>query len=230
MKSPAELSFESRVHSCRSHRVLGKKLHPLCLLDILALESIGSPIFAGQPVTPYDLARAVKLLSRKHRDLSVDASFTIPSTLDLLRLRFCSFEDELQKFNDFAADYLTSAEMRRDTSGSKTEPLGSHWIQTLAAFLLRETNLTQREIWLDPIGQILLTSYAVEEQVSQSRIMTEEAAKKHQAAEDAAPAFEATKAKEIQTLYRKLADSTVTAQDRAQYQRRLEKLTGDGLS
>ena len=223
---PTQSFYESRIHT--THAVLGKTLRPLCLLDLLALEAIESPFVRGGTVRAHDVAITVNLLSRPIRkNLSIDSGFTAPGFYLKVAAGFSEItgrlEKDVKKLEAYVSDYMSAAEMWRPNTAGDATPLGAHWIQTLVAFLLRETNLTQTEIWTHPVGQILWIVAAVEEQTTQSRVKTstEDAAEK--TAEIESAAMEELKKIEIKTLQESIANGA-SGDDLARAQRRLQKL------
>lgn len=220
MSSSADLFYESRIH--RGHKVLGFRLRPLCLLDLVALEAIGSPFAAGGRVpTGADLATAVRLLSRPHRDdLSIDADALKPSRLLRMRLRLADVTIELRKFNAYLDDHFTPvATWRERGEGGRGNPLGSPWIQTLATFVSRETSMTQREIWTGPIGHVLWLAASVEEQMSDARVSSDADTPFETAADEAENDFAALKQKEIEALTAQLTAGTISDVGRARLER-----------
>lgn len=210
--SPIEIFYESRIHRT-NHRVLGYRLRPLCLLDIVALEAIGSPFMRGTAgATGVDLGLAARLLSRPTgQNLSVDPNILRPSKSLFLRLHLYDLVTELKKFEAYLADYFTPVSLwRNDGSGSST-PLGCPWAQSLATFLSRETSMSQREIWASPIGHILWQAAALEEQISDSRIKTEHDETLEADAENCAAELATLKAKEIASLEDQLTAGTISA-------------------
>lgn len=224
--NPTQSFYESRIHT--EHAVLGRKLRPLCLLDLLALEAIESPFVRGGHVRAHDVAIAVNLLSKPiQKNLSIDADFTAPGFFLKIRAGvseiFGTLSHDVKKLEDYVGDYMSAAEMWRPNTSGDSTPLGAHWIQTLAAFLLRETNLTQTEIWTHPVGQILWIVAAVEEQTTQSRVKTADDDEAEKIAECESAAIEELRKIEIKTLKEKIANGA-TGDELADAQRRLQKL------
>ncbi len=221
--SPGDLFLESRV--CARHRVYGYKLRPLCLLDLVALEAAGSPVFASGEIRPADLVLAARMLSRPHRsDLCIDADCLAPHRLTIARACLLSFNRALQSFRAYVADHLTSVEMWRDAGGSD-KPFGAHWAQALATYVSRETHMTQREIWAGPIGHVLWMAAACEEQTSTSRVRTEADQAAIDSAHESAAQIEGLKQVEIEHLRSELLTAS-SESERGRITARLAKLTG----
>ena len=156
------------------HRVFGRKLHPLCFLDVLALSAINSPFMVGEhgDADLTDFIIAVEILARPIRSLEVsDRIGCVPKW----RALWCAFYDlkkanaQLQAYFD---DYFTTIEMLRGTDGGKK--LGAPWILSHATFLLHNTTLDERRIWTAPIGQMMCYSAALEEQLSSAEVINSE--------------------------------------------------------
>lgn len=224
--NPTEQFFESRIHT--NHKVFGRKLRALCLLDILALEAIDSPFVRGGNVSPEDVAVAVNLLSRPvKRDLSIDVEFANPGFLLKLAAVTCSvgkLQREVAKLEAYISDYMTSPELWRCQSGDTT-PLGAPWIQTLITFLLRETNLSQTEIWTQPVGAVLWIAATLEEQLTQSRIKTQNDIESEKSAAAESVEIEKLKSIEIKMLQDAIANG-LSGEDLEKTRRRLSKLLG----
>lgn len=243
--NPTEAFFDSRLHT--THKVLGKTLRPFCLLDMLALEAVESPFVVGGSATIADVAVAVNLLSNPiNENLSVDIGFAnpgffirlralvIPSIYDAkisLKRLFSKthagfrsgLEREVKNLEAYFADYVVAAEMWHQ-DGSDATPLGAHWIQTIVSYMLRETNLTQTEIWTHPVGQIRWTMAAVEEQTTSSRIKTEHDVDAELLAEEQSKDLERVKETEIRMIREKISNG-LAGEDLEKAKRRLERLT-----
>jgi hypothetical protein len=219
--------FESRIHE--THKVLGLRLRPLCLLDIVALEAIGSPfVFAGSNgATGVDLAKAVSILSKPHAPgRNINANIAQPDKSVFLRLHLFNFfgglGTELKKLEAYFGDHFTAAEVWRETGGGSGEKSGSHWTQSYAAFLSRETSMTQDEIWLGSIGHVLWLSATVEEQISNATVSNELVKQYDANADKEREAHAALKTKEIAILEAELTSGAITQERFA----RLNQLKG----
>ncbi len=170
--TPSELFYESRIHA--QHVVYGYQLRDLCLLDLVAFEAVCSPIVRDyRQISAVDLALAARLLSKPHRrDCKVDATSMRASEDFVSRLASFDPKEQLARFEAYWVRQYTQPLVDRGI-GASGEPLGSHWAQTLAAFLSRETNLAQYEIWAGPIGQIMMLTAAIEEQLTSARVQSD---------------------------------------------------------
>jgi hypothetical protein len=164
--------LEAWVNRC-DHRVLGHRLHPLCLLDMLTLDAIDSPFIAdGAVANESDFLLAVLLLSRPHKSLEVNADLPVPTLRDRLRLRFCDMARENAALKAYFDDYYSTLEMWRPDTGDKK--CQAPWILGTAAFLLSQTNLSEWRIWTAPIGQMLCYANSLEEQLGGSQVVSME--------------------------------------------------------
>ena len=129
------MSFlDSRLHA--RHVVLGRELHPLCLLDILALEMVGSPFLNSGVVKAHDVAIAVHILSTPHQRMlyiTPDAAkpgFWLKAKAAIAGARGVLWRD-VKKIEAYIRDHSASADVLRENIESAT-PLGAHWTQTLS--------------------------------------------------------------------------------------------------
>lgn len=156
------------------HRVFGRKLHPLCYLDLLALGAVNSPFLPGaeEERTATDYYVAVQILSRRIKSLEITDRI---GRVGLVRCYLYSRYDlneanaALQAYFD---DYFTTLEMWRPEAGGGR--CGAPWLLAQVTFLLMHTNLTERQIWTAPAGQMMCYGAAVEEQLSSSQVVSEE--------------------------------------------------------
>lgn len=155
----------------RDHRVLGRRLHPLCFLDLLALEAVGSPFIDNSAeATPGDFAIAVQILSRPHRALEIDATAPRPGLALALRLRWCDLARENAALQAYFDDYFTALEMwRPETTGKRCQ---APWILGVVTFLLQHSRLDEWRVWTAPVGQMLCYANAIEEQAGESQVVS----------------------------------------------------------
>lgn len=164
--------LEAWVNRC-DHRVLGHNLHPLCLLDLLTLDALDSPFVAeGAQATSADFLLAVLILSRPHSGIRVNPVLPGPTLRDRLRLRFCDLARENAALQAYFDDYYSTLEMWRPNSDGKR--CQSPWILGVVTFLLSHTTLTEERIWTAPIGQVLCYANSLEEQLSDSQVISPE--------------------------------------------------------
>jgi hypothetical protein len=158
------------------HRVLGHRLHPLCLLDLLTLDALNSPFVGENPqFTTADFLIAALVCSRPIQTLEVNPEIPAPSLRDRLRLRFCDIRQENEALKAYFDDYWSSLEMwqTRNDDGAKP-PCNAPWILGHVTFLLNHTNLSEWRIWTAPVGQILCYANSLEEQLGGRSIVSED--------------------------------------------------------
>lgn len=160
----------------QDHRIFGRRLEPLSLWHLLALDAIDSPFLpdGGDDATISDYLLAVAILSKKVPvDLQVDPEGIVPSRMSVLRaIPFGRKQkDANAKLRAYFDDYWSALQIWPDGDESRT-PIGAPWILAKVAFLLRNTNLTEHRIWSAPIGQILCYEAALLEQVASAKIVS----------------------------------------------------------
>ena len=158
------------------HRVFGRKLHPLCFLDLVALEVVDSPFLPGSKnracATRHDFNLAVHILSAPIKSLELSDRIARPSLVSRMvfsRYDLAKANAALQAYFD---DYFTTLEMWREPSAGKS--CQAPWVLAQAAFLMQHTSLSEWRIWTAPIGQMLCYCAALEEQLSQSQVVSPE--------------------------------------------------------
>lgn len=168
---PSDPRFLEAWVNRRDHRVLGRRLHPLSFLDLLALDAAGSPFMQpGAHATIADFALVVELLSRPHVSLDIDPDLPEPSLGLRFRLRFCDLQKENAALQAYFDDYFCTLEMwRPEQDGKRCQ---APWILATAAFLLAHTRLDEWRIWTGPVGQMLCYANAIEEQVGASQVVS----------------------------------------------------------
>lgn len=156
------------------HRVFGRKLHPLCFLDMLALEAVESPFLPGSLADPKeaDFHLAIHLLSQPIRSLEIsDRIAELPWWRRFVYARYDLGKANAQ-LQSYFNDYFTTLEMwRADDVGKSCQ---APWILSQVTFLLQHTNLSERDIWTRPIGQMMCYASALEEQLSSSQVISPE--------------------------------------------------------
>lgn len=164
--------YEAWLHRTRGHVVLGRRLHPFCLDDVVKLSFLESPFLAlkdHKNVTVEQLMLAVLTCSTTIDDFdSVTGADGIFSRFFRRRWEKKCFKSdlsvELGKFVTYIADYY-SAPVAWSSEGGTA--LGAPWALSVAANLTRNTAMTQKEIWTGPLGRNLWISGAITEQLSQ---------------------------------------------------------------
>ena len=145
-------SFYEAFINCE-HKVLGRRLKPLCLRHCLYLEAIGSPIMRivnGEEVaiSRKDLELAVIICSA---DRDIIAAMKRPN----FGLRFHRFNRGLTAFLGYLTDFLSLPDMWDSSGGERA--INAPWILSRATLLLSKTNLTLGEIWDMPLGELFFT-------------------------------------------------------------------------
>lgn len=157
-----------------AHRVFGRKLHPLCFLDLLALEVVESPFCPGSLADPtvHDFHIAVHILATPIGSLEIsDRIASVPSWRKLLYSAY-DLGTANRQLQAYFTDYFTTLEMwRMDDVGKSCQ---APWILSQVTFLLQHTSITERRVWTAPVGQMLCYAAALEEQLSSSQIVSEE--------------------------------------------------------
>lgn len=172
--------LESWVNS-DDHQVLGHRLHPFCLYDILSLELVDSPFLRGAggvSYTPLDLILAARICSH-----SFESNVRFLRTNGLRKrlyvwrdLRKCRghFVRECQHFVDYIDDYWAPPEVfTSEDSGEIKSP----WVLAYAAKLMTSTSMGEAAIMTMPIGKVLWFSATMGELAgSDAEIVSEEEA------------------------------------------------------
>jgi len=147
------------------HRVFGRRLHPLCLLDLVALEAVDSPFLReNAAASRYDFWQAAEILSRPIVTLEIEARIRPPNWLERFSLYRVDLTAENTKLRAYFDDYWSTFEMWR--AEGDLSRCNAPWALSQATFLLAHTNLSEWRVWTAPIGQVLCYAAALEEQLS----------------------------------------------------------------
>lgn len=170
------LFSEAWIHAPGGHRVLGRQLHPLCALDLLALEAINSPFLVdGARAEASDLVLAIWILSNDHpRDctvgrLELDAAGkvwleSIAQPIDLA--------SECPKVVIYFEDYWSLPEMMRTIADNPLTPYGAPWMLRHVETVCRRLHVPLYEAWTMGIGQLIWHCCSIEESENEeSRIV-----------------------------------------------------------
>lgn len=138
----------------RPRRVLERELKPFSLAHRLVLEAIGSPLVAGgAPFTMADLLVAVRICS------AADPFAPLPAPTWLDRVRFWRgsfapawFRRQSEAFVAYMDDHASLPRFWQ-RSGEFTAKESVPWTLEIASALLRHTSLSERAVWMMPIGR-----------------------------------------------------------------------------
>lgn len=171
-KSYAEALVNRNDHTC-----YGVKLHAFCLYDLLFLALDQNAAYFGDNPTQEDLLAAVLICSSKHDDL-LAGRHTLKGWRKKWFIRkamFTPFPAELAKFKAYLKDFDSRPEFFVE-SGGKGKALRAPTILSLACFIEKHSNMTEREILTAPIGKMFWKSAAIAEMegLTSSEIMTQE--------------------------------------------------------
>lgn len=158
------------------HRVLGQNLRPFCLAHLLYFIATDSPVLKmifGEKVelSRRDIELAIWICSRTPEQIfsaDVNAGF-----FRRMRMRIGNFKKAQIAFLAYLKDYATLPIMWEDEKESGMS-LGSPWILTRATFLLKETNLTESQIWGMPFGKLFWYTASLCELMGGAKVMSDE--------------------------------------------------------
>lgn len=180
------------------HVVLGRRLHPLCLLDALAFEIVRSPfssLFSDDGIleqltsviTNGHLQMAVAICSTPYEDLlSFISNPNRPSTfLWRTSCLFRDFEAAAVDFQTYIADYLTVPETWDVSDYESSFDPGTPWPLKLVTFLTVQGRMDNDKVWRMPIGQAIWTASSVSEMSGSVQVLTPELVEISRMAEEA---------------------------------------------
>jgi hypothetical protein len=153
--------LEALIH--REHSVLGYKLNPYCLAHIITLEAIDHPVASnGIFASGIDILLFLKVCSSAAFKPNLSLSF-----LDKLKVKYLNTVEPariraLQAISKFLEDFGSMPEItsKGDGTGKK---LTAPWALSRVAGLHTNTNLTEYEIYNNPIGYLYWLDCAVSE-------------------------------------------------------------------
>lgn len=161
------LFSEAFVHAPSGHTILGRKLHPLCAMDLLVLEALASPfLLDGAEAVLSDLLLAVWILSNDHpRDctvgtleLNADGKAWVASLEGKIDL-----ERDCEAVGTFFKDYFSLPEMMRTVADNPLTPAGAPWMLRHVLMVVRQLHIPLYEAWTMGIGQLIWYCCAIEE-------------------------------------------------------------------
>jgi hypothetical protein len=154
-----------RAWFCKSHRVLGRKLKPFSLAHRLVLEAIDSPFcYEDRPFSFADLAIAIRICASSDPFAPIDP----PTWMDRFRFWRAAFDPAYfrqcsQQFVDYLEDHSSSPKFwNRVDDELHREAIP--WLLHVAASILRQTSLSEAEVWAMPLGRALWYATALAKQ------------------------------------------------------------------
>lgn len=182
--------LEAWTHRPGGHTVLGRKLHPLSALDLLALEAVNSPfLYDGAKCELSHLILAVWILSNPHEsDLTVgnlelnaegqkwlDSLSAKPRWWQRKKSRLSiDMDRDTKAVVAYMADYYSLPEMYRHSASTPITALGSPWMLSTVVYVASKLHLPLREAWTMGIGQLFWYRCSIEEQETESRVISPE--------------------------------------------------------
>lgn len=144
----SELIFEAFVNT--SHRICGLKMRPLCILHLMWLEQIDSPLrYDTERITLRDIELAALICSSRSHDEILKKLERPPFLYSWInQLRKCSVE--APKWHAYLKDYFAVPEFG-DNGSSRVNELP--WLQVYLGALMKEFGMPLDEALTVPIGQ-----------------------------------------------------------------------------
>lgn len=170
---------EAWVHAPAGHTVLGRRLHPFCALDIVALESVGSPFLdRGSKVEVPDLLLGVWILSHDHpRSCSIENLELGDEGRRWVKKikRKIDLQADVSKVGAYIEDYYAVPEMMREHIEEPMLPYGTPWILSNVLAVVKNLHVPLYEAWTMEAGKLLWYCCALEEATDpNSRIIGKE--------------------------------------------------------
>jgi hypothetical protein len=172
---------EAWVHAKRGHKILGRRLHPFCALDIVALEAVASPVLhEGAPSSAADLLLAIKILSHDHpRSCSIEGlEMTWRDRLWIWWLRLTgrlNVEEVAARLKAYLDDYYAVPDMMREQVDEPGLPYGTPWVLSVVMGVVKNLNVPLYDAWTMDAGKLLWYAGALEEATdSKARIVGKE--------------------------------------------------------
>lgn len=158
---------EAFVHAPGGHCVLGRKLHPFCALDVVALEAVDSPFLKpGSSAEAPDLLLAVWILSHDHPkscsienlelgDAGREWIESVKDTIDM--------PTDCARLEAYLKDYFAIPEMMRELEDDPLTPLGCPAILSNVIQVSKNLHVPLYEAWTMDIGKLMWYGCALEE-------------------------------------------------------------------
>jgi len=134
------------------HRVLGKRLEPFCLLHVLWLEQLRSPLLLTSETLKMADVELAALICSSRTSEEILTKIKEPRRLWRFRNRFRDLTQEARNFLAYQDDYCALPEFA-ETGGSYHERLPSLLLQ--AASLIKETGWTDEHVMTLPLGKVI---------------------------------------------------------------------------
>lgn len=185
--------LEAFTHRPGGHVVLGRALHPLSALDLLALEAVNSPfLYDKAECQVAHLILAVWILSNPHADdltvghleLSEDGKKWLASLEGKIDL-----DRDCKAVVAYMADYYSLPQMFRQVAATPVTALGSPWMLSTVVTVAAKLHLPLREAWTMGIGQLFWYRASIEEHESDARIISPAMREEMSKAEGASKSF-----------------------------------------
>jgi hypothetical protein len=171
---------EEFCHAPAGHTVLGRKLHPFSAFDLLTLQAVDSPFARDEDEVVceiHDLFFAVWLLSNPHSEtlsienleLGEEGEKWVASVMPNLDL-----ERDAALVTRYIRDYFSPPEVLREIKTNPLSALGCPWLLTTVVSVCRNLHIPLREAWTMGIGQLLWYRCSIEEQDTDSRVISPE--------------------------------------------------------
>jgi len=136
-----------------THKILGKTLKPFCLLHLLWLENIGSPLFkTSEAVTLSDLEIAVLICSSSSSEEILKKLSRKRRLWHLWNTRR-DLQEESKAFIVYQDDFASMPTFSDSEKGESLEQIP--WLLTQMAALIRETGWQEESILLMPLGKVI---------------------------------------------------------------------------
>lgn len=166
MTTTTDAFFEAWINT--EHRLLGRKLRPLCLRHLLFLHAIQSPlVVTDKPCTLPDLEVAA-IVCGSATDAEALTAFNVQklSAFEKFRLRIWHRQNlrrdvrkEAEAFLAYQDDFLSIPEVYETEGGTKTGT-GLPWLLMHAAALIQATGWGEGEVFNMPVGKIVWLNLA----------------------------------------------------------------------
>jgi hypothetical protein len=142
----------------RRHRILGRRLRPLCLWHLLLLQTIDSPFITGGSISLLDLKTAIGICGLRYRNSDIKRPW-FPRFTTITRLK-----KNVDLFIEYIGDYSSKPEYNvvpfdlKMPSGPPPAPLTPppHIIAT-AYNVAQGARVSIREAWDMPIGEAYIS-------------------------------------------------------------------------
>jgi len=150
MLSNAQLFFESVVHT--DHRLCGLRLKPLCLLHLLWLEQVGSPLLSSdERVTLRDLELAAAICSSSTSEEITKRLARTAYVWHWLN-SFRNIRNEAKAWIAYFNDFFAVPELMQQDGGSASK---LPWLSLCLASVVKETGWDAERVLRLPVGLVV---------------------------------------------------------------------------